>query len=187
MRRVAALFLVAAEISCGVASAVANECAWTNGAVVASVDEAGKYACGNPHFLRAVEFLRGKDLACLAPGRHEIDSTNCWAMVFDIDLKPWGEQNQYESHRAYIDIHVPVSGDETIGSVKTPVAGIGDFDEKNDCVLFKTNGTPLKVSTGKFAAFFPPEGGHAPGLTQGSLRKHRKIVLKVLSAARKIL
>ena len=164
-----------------VADAFAIAAQLTNGAVVASVDEAGRYADGNPHFLRAVEFLRGKDLAGLAPGRHEIDGTNCWAMVFDIDLKPWGEQNQYESHRDYIDIHIPVSGDETIGSIKTPDAGIGEFDENNDCVLFKAMGTPLKVFPGEFAVFFPPEGGHAPGLTQGSIRKHRKIVLKVLS------
>ena len=174
------MYMIAFATVLGVGAVLAGEtCAAHPPAVIAPLSDAAKHYALNPYFEKAFAFLERNDLAALKPGRHEIDGTNCWAMVFDVELKPWKDENRFEAHRAYIDVHVPVSGEETIGSTTTPLKGIGPFDERKDVVLFNAKGRPLKVKPGEFAAFFPPDGAHAPGLTTGEPRKHRKVVLKV--------
>lgn len=46
---------------------------------------------------------------------NEIDGSNCWATISSASLKPFSEDNRYEVHREFIDIHVPITGSETIG------------------------------------------------------------------------
>ena len=84
------------------------------------IADAGAYADRHPLFRKAFEFLKRKDLAELAKGRYEIDGTNCWAMIQECELKPFGEGNTYEAHRAFIDIQAPISGPETMGVDFTP-------------------------------------------------------------------
>ena len=148
--------------------------------VVAPLSDAEKYYALNPYFAKAFDFLKREDLANLKPGRHEIDGTNCWAMVFDVELKPWKGEARFEAHRAYIDVQVPVSGEEIMGSMKTPLDGIGPFNDAKDYVLFNAKGGSVTVKPGEFVVFFPPCGAHAPGYTAGEQpRKHRKVVVKV--------
>ena len=135
----------------------------------------------HPRFSKAFEFMRRPDLAELPCGRYVIDGTNCWAMISDVALKPFEKENQYELHRAYIDIHSPISGNETIGITTRDPDIVLDFDVKNDCALFmKKKGVPWKLAPGEFAIFLPGEGAHAPGHTSDVERTIRKLVIKVL-------
>ena len=77
------------------------------------IAECEKYESLHPRFAKAFEFMRRPDLAELPCGRYEIDGSNCWVMVSEVALKPFADENQYEVHRAFIDIQSPISGNET--------------------------------------------------------------------------
>ena len=148
--------------------------------VFASIAEADKYIGMHPRFAQAFATMRRTDLAELKPGtRIEIDGTNCWAFVQESNLKPVSEQNTYEAHGAFIDIHVPISGPETYGTMKTPDDARAKFDVAKDIVLFPAKGETRTLRPGEFAIFFPPYGAHAPGLADNGPRRIRKLVIKV--------
>ena len=150
--------------------------------VVAPLADAPCLFALNGHLEKAFEFLKRPDLDALAPGRYEIDGSNCWANVFDANLKPWSDANLFEAHHAYIDVQVPLSGAETYGSMEPPPEAAASFDPGRDIVLWRAKGERITVAPGEFVAFFPPRGGHAPGLSDGAPRTIRKVVLKVLAS-----
>ena len=144
-----------------------------------SVSESSRYEALYPLFAKAFAFMRRPDLGDLPCGRYEIDGTNCWAVVQEVSLKPFAEENQYEVHRAFIDIQAPIAGCETIGVVEPDSNVFADFDNEKDVVLFNAKGEPWTLKPGEFAVFFPERGAHAPGLSADGSRKVRKLVIKV--------
>ena len=143
------------------------------------IAESEKYESLHPRFAKAFAFMRRPDLAELPCGRYEIDGTNCWAMAQEVSLKPFAKENQYEVHRAYIDIQAPISGRETIGVTKPDPNVFDGFNVEKDYVLFMAKGEPWTLRPGEFAIFFPEDGAHAPGLSSDSTRTIRKLVIKV--------
>ena len=143
------------------------------------ISESAKYDGLHPLFARAFEFLRRPDLSDLKCGRYDIDGSNCWAMVQEVSLKPFADENQYEVHRAFIDIQTPITGSETIGIAKPEPSVFDGFNSEKDYALFKAKGEPWTLKPGEFAVFFPEKGAHAPGLSSDGPRKIRKLVIKV--------
>jgi len=144
-----------------------------------SVSECAQYERLHPRFAKAFAFMRRPDLAELPRGRYEIDGTNCWAMVSEVSLNPFADENTYEVHRAFIDIQAPISGSETIGVTEPGPKVFDGFNVEKDYVLFGAKGEPWTLKPGEFAIFFPEKGAHAPGLSADGPRKIRKLVIKV--------
>ena len=97
--------------------------------IVDRLERLADCACISPAFAKAVEFLQRSDLASLAPGRHDIDGDNCFAIVNDAaELVPPSER-KVELHRVYFDIQIPLSGEETYGLAEFDPAAEGSFDE----------------------------------------------------------
>jgi len=140
-------------------------------------------APGNPHFRKAVAWLKTHELKTLAPGKYEIDGTNCWASVSDAPLKPVADEMTYEVHAKYIDIQAPLSGPETFGICETP-AQTPPVDPEKDYVLFPAKGRAVTLVPGEFAVFFPKTGAHAPQHAADGATSVRKIVVKVRSSDR---
>ncbi|HNX05643.1 MAG TPA: YhcH/YjgK/YiaL family protein [Opitutales bacterium] len=134
----------------------------------------------HPRFPKVFKFLRDADLSALKPGKYSIDGEDVYAMVSDVELTPFG--GPLEAHREFIDVHVPISGEETLGFVYDKV-GVdrAAFNGKDDYCLFDNPAMrPVALKKGDFVAFFPPYGAHAPGKTLGPAKSgHRKIVVKV--------
>ena len=168
------MLLSAAGMSGGLSS-----CPSTSPHLLGDIANADAYVDRHPCLRKAFDFLRRKDLAELPKGRYEIDGTNCWAMIQECELKPFGEVNTYEAHRAFIDIQAPISGPETMGVDFTPPEAVARFNVKDDYVLFKAKGEARTLQPGQFAVFFPPDGAHAPNLSLSGPRPHRKLVIKV--------
>ena len=144
-----------------------------------SVSESSRYEKLHPRFAKALAFMRRPDASRLPCGRYEIDGSNCWATISSASLKPFSEDNRYEVHREFIDIHVPITGSETIG-VATPDPKVFEsFNVEKDCVLFNAKGDLWTLDPGEFAIFFPERGAHAPGLSADGPRTIRKLVIKV--------
>ncbi len=129
---------------------------------------------------KAFEFLRSGDLSKLAPGRHEIDGENIYAMMNEYTTRG-PDSALFEAHRKYIDIQYMVSGKELIGlaplSSKTDVTQ--PYSDAGDAELFHVKGSKsLKASPGRFFIFFPDDA-HSPGISDGAAMFVRKVVVKI--------
>lgn len=126
----------------------------------------------NPHFAKVVDFLRNADLAALPLGRNEISGEAVYANVMEV--KPKSKEEAFiELHRRYIDIHVPISADETMGYTPMNELPSADYDSVGDAAVYPV-GMPareyMNVRKGEFAIFFPQDG-HAPAITSVPLKK----------------
>lgn len=89
------------------------------------------------------------------------------------------ENGKYEIHRRFIDIHIPLRGNETIISRcdSSDLKQIGSFDEKADYVLFEVApGLPVALEPGYFLLLFPGEPHH---VLTGDGSKIVKVIIKI--------
>lgn len=149
--------------------------------LVGAISGSAKYDALGPNFKTAFEFLRKTDLASLPNGRTMVDGEDVYVNVMSPTQKPFAAGGKAEAHRRYVDIHVPINGRETVGFFRLTDKELDLlFNEKDDCVLFERETTPVEIGPGEFAAFFPPYGGHLPNRTTGApVPDYRKAVVKV--------
>lgn len=145
--------------------------------VLDRIENFGKYVSLNSNFVKAMEFLQNYNLQELPLGRNEICGDLIFANVVEAKSKSKDEA-PIEIHRKYIDVHIPLSGDELIGY--TPLAELpyAEFVEADDAALYPLSLSArdyFNVRRGEFAIFFPQDG-HAPAITPTPLKK---IILKV--------
>ena len=130
------------------------------------------YEALNPRFAKVVDFLQNTELDNLPLGRNEI----CGAAVYanGMEVKPKSREEAFvELHRKYIDIHVPITADETMGYTPINELPCADYDSAGDAAVYPV-GMPAReyvnVRKGEFAIFFPQDG-HAPAITSVPLKK----------------
>lgn len=152
---------------------------WSLPFVVASTDECARYERLHPRFGKAFEFLKRPDLAMLPVGRYEIETNNCWAIVQELELTPFGDIQHPEVHRDFIDIQAPLDGPETYGLYDTKGTLFEPFDAAKDIGFADAKTEPLTLRPGEFAIFFPDSGAHAPCKTLGPTTMRKKLVIKV--------
>ena len=145
--------------------------------ILANLAEADRYAALHPLFARAFEFLRSTDLRALAPGMHEIQGEQLFAIVEDCAGRTRTEA-KLECHRRYIDIQLVLEGVDEMGwkSVAECVDPATDYDNARDIRFF--NDAPASWITtppGSFCLFFPDDA-HAPLVSAGAIRK---VVVKI--------
>ena len=111
-----------------------------------------------PRFTKAAAFLSRTDLATLPAGRYEIDGDDIFALVQECKLRDKASNPQPEAHRAYIDIQVPLSGEETYGyGWLTEKNYTKPFDRKKDIGFYGEQ--PLRWRTLKPGEFSAPVWG----------------------------
>ncbi len=94
-----------------------------------------------------------------------------------VAMLPQGKQ-MLEAHRQYIDIHVPISSEETIGwaSLKHLRNITKEYNTENDIEFYGDEPQSyLTVYPGQCAIFFP-EDAHAPNIGIG---RHKKLCIKI--------
>jgi YhcH/YjgK/YiaL family protein len=139
-----------------------------------------RYINLSPRFAAAFEFL-AKLPASQPDGRCDIDGGNCFALVQSYTTKPLA-QAKFEAHRQYTDIQFILAGRETL--LWSPLAALTQVTEpyaaERDIAFFANPAqwTPINLSAGQFAIFFP-EDGHAPGIAVAGSETVRKVVIKV--------
>jgi YhcH/YjgK/YiaL family protein len=140
--------------------------------VLGALSQLNRYLDLHPRFQAVADTIESRDLAALAPGRHEIDSSRLYLSVDDNEGRGRARA-RLESHRRYIDIQVTIEGDEEIGwrpvsECNGPTAA---FDERLDIQFYEDiPETWLAVPPGYFAIFFPHDA-HAPLAGVGRLKK----------------
>ena len=131
----------------------------------------------NPLFKMAFDFVRTTDFSKLEDGKYEIQGDDLFLVLNTINGKSESEAVT-EAHRKYIDIQIPLTGNEALGwiPIKKCIDIKSAYDEQKDLILFENQPTNfINVESGDFLVFFPDDG-HAPGIGKGMIRK---VIVKV--------
>lgn len=125
----------------------------------------------------ALEHIRTADFTHREVGRYDLDGDNLFVILNDYEtVSPKG--GHLEGHRKYIDVQYLVRGTEWIGYA--PLAGqtiVTDYDDADDCILYRGAATFVPFEAGMFAVFFPLDL-HLPGVGEIPAPV-RKVVVKV--------
>lgn len=118
------------------------------------------------------EFVNTHDFDTLPLGRIEIQGDDIF--VNNVEVQGVRAENQpLEMHRKYIDVHVLLRGNETIGwkPIERIAALSQEYNEDGDCALSQdTPDTYVTLTPGDFCIVFP-EDPHAPAISEGPIRK----------------
>ena len=145
--------------------------------ILASIEQAYRYADCHHGLSRGFEFLQTTKLDELPNGKHEIDGERLFAIVAR-DQGRGRDGAILEVHRKYIDIQYVISGKEQIGwQPLTSCSAIKQaYNFESDLAFFLDRPSSwFEVAPRSFAVFFP-EDAHAPLAAEGSVHK---VVVKV--------
>lgn len=126
----------------------------------------------NPNYKRALEFIKSTDLHSLPNGTHVIDGDNLWVNIVDSPLKDKSEA-KFEVHDRYIDIQIPLSGEETYGVMPRSMCSkpVGEMNVEKDFLFFDDPLGPLMTVEPDKMIVFGPETAHAPLIGEGVIHK----------------
>ena len=103
--------------------------------ILDSLNNLKAYEALNPNFAKAIEFILGSDLKALPLGRNEIAGDIVYANVMEAQPKA-KEEARLEIHRRYIDIQIPISGDEVMGYTPLHELPAPSYSEADDAALY---------------------------------------------------
>ncbi len=137
------------------------------------------YCMLHPRFGKIAKWLQKNDLNALPLGQHEIlPNGEAFVNVQEIAVRNQTDIPA-EYHRKYIDIQIPLSGEERMGW--QPLAQfpkeIPFATEKDVALAQLPTDDWVTVKPGEFVIFFPTDV-HTPGLVCGP---HKKMIIKVLN------
>ena len=136
------------------------------------------YPC-HKAFAEAFAFIKEAAEKDLAPGRYELDGTNVFAIVQEYTTAPQGEE--FEAHKAYIDIQYILSGQETMECAELKNCEVvTPYDPQKDVAMLVCTGVSAKMEfeSGTFAIFFPQDA-HKPGFMLSRPSPVKKVIVKV--------
>jgi YhcH/YjgK/YiaL family protein len=146
--------------------------------ILDSIRNAASILALNPLFKQAFDYIQSNDLSKMEPGKTLLDGDKLFISIMELDGKT-PEAAKMEAHRKYIDIQVVISGVETMGwtAIEHCTNELDPYNAEKDLQFFSDKPTTyVTVHAGEFAVFFP-EDGHAPGISDGPIKK---AVVKVL-------
>lgn len=145
--------------------------------ILDSLENLRMYESLNPNFSKAIDFILNTDLANLPLGRNEICGDDVFANVMEVQPRT-KEEVPIEIHRKYIDIQVPITGDEIMGYTPIDELPVAEYSDANDVTLYPAGMLAkdyFNVKRSMFTIFYPQDG-HAPAVTPV---KVKKVIVKV--------
>lgn len=140
--------------------------------IIDRLENLAEYACLNPLFAEAMDYLHNHDLLDAEIGKTVLKEKDLSVTIAYAPPKT-KEEAKLEAHKNYIDIQIPLTGVEVMGY--TPSACCEEtmvpYNSEQDIVFFTgTAQSYMAVEPGMFAVFFPQDA-HAPGITQSGVKK----------------
>ena len=125
---------------------------------------------------RAIDYINSHDIASLPNGRTVLDD-DIYINVMEAETK---EENIYEAHREYIDIHYIIEGEEKI--LTAPVEKMtvtSEYSPGSDCLIGTADFSDAHVIRKGQYCITMPEEAHSPCRSVTAPRHIRKAVFKV--------
>lgn len=142
--------------------------------ILAPLKDSARYEALNPHFKKLFDYVKTHDLTTVPAGKIVVDGDDAFINVVDHPGKTL-ETAKLESHKKYLDVHVPLSAPETLGW--TPRGEIPEtpYDEDGDCQVYPGKAKVYTtIQPGEFVVYWP-EDIHAPAISD---RPFRKLIMK---------
>lgn len=145
--------------------------------VLDDLSHAAQYGGLSAILRRALGYLTSTDWGRRAPGRHDFEGDDIFALVADYQTRPDADV-PWEAHRRYIDVQYVHSGSERVGHAPLATLAAGPYDDARDLVPADGRGACVTLAAGMFAIFWPHDA-HRPGIAIDQPAAVRKVVLKV--------
>ena len=147
--------------------------------IIDTLEGAAQYTSLNPHFAKALDFLKRADLKDLEEGKYEIDGDKVYVMIVKQNGRNKSE-TQLEAHLNYIDIHYTIEGCEVFGWKSRSAlekAGLG-YNEDGDCEMFdEAPATWLDIPKNNLVICLPDD----PHIPMASEDYIHKAVVKIIA------
>lgn len=145
--------------------------------ILSTLQDCGRFEVLHPLFKKAFDYVKSHNLLDAPLGRIEVEGD----VLFINNSNPECvkvEKQVLEVHRKYIDIHVLLEGEETVGW--KPLLDCRNetkpYNEDEDCALYDEQAaTYFKMQPGQILIVWP-EDAHAPVIGEGKIRK---LIIKV--------
>lgn len=146
--------------------------------ILDTLENSGLYETINPRLKKAFDFLKSNDLRTLPLGRIELEGSDLFVNVVQIDGKT-ADQARMETHNRYLDIQIPLNKNEIMGWIagNKLTQTTDPYNQDKDIAFHADKASNfITVQPLEFVIFFP-EDGHQPGIAEGMIHK---IIVKVL-------
>ena len=140
--------------------------------IVSTLSQSSRIESLHPLFHQLFAYVKTHNLLDAPCGRIELDGNMLF--INRCDVEGVDASNQVlEVHRDYIDIHILLAGEETIGW--KPLEDVRNekqaYQQEGDCALYDERAsTYVTLQPGQFAIVWP-EDCHAPVIGKGCIRK----------------
>lgn len=141
--------------------------------IIDSVKSFERYRDFHKGFDKVYDFLKKNDLGKLAEGKYPIVENEIWCSIQTSDGRDVDPMPQMEVHDSFIDIHILLEGEETIGFKDRAKCNTDSakYDEAKDVALFdELPDAYVSPGVGNFVVCFPTDG-HTPLLGNGKIHK----------------
>lgn len=140
--------------------------------IVSRIENSNRIEPLHPLFKQLFDYVKTHDLLNVPLGRIVLDGDNLF--INNVNPECLSKEKQVlELHHDYIDVHILLTGKETIGwkSIETLEKEIKPYSKEEECALFDdTPTTYVDLVPGEFVIVFP-EDPHAPVIGEGKIRK----------------
>ena len=140
--------------------------------IVSRLENSSRIESLHPLFKQLFDYVKTHDLLNAPLGRIELDGDNLFINNVNPECVP-ADKQVLEMHRDYIDVHILLTGQETIGwkAVETLEHQAQAYQKEGDCALYSDRPTLFAtLQPGEFAIVYP-EDTHAPVIGEGKIRK----------------
>ena len=140
--------------------------------IIDNIQNASLYYNVHIGFKKAFDFLDTINFNDCSERTLEVDGNDVRLIVSSNQLKNKSEA-LLETHRRHIDIHIPISDNETFGwkSAKKLENSVDKYNSDDDFELFHDQPTTyFSIPPGNFVVFLPDDA-HAPLIGTGILKK----------------
>ncbi len=145
--------------------------------IIDNLANAEKYISLNKDFKLVFDFLKNNNLADLECGRHELRGNEVFFNLQEYETKP---VQKLESHKKYIDIQVPIIGEEYMGYTNINNTSVSEsYNEEKDVMFLNGSVDKVKADNKTFIIFYPQDA-HMPALCTNSPLKVKKAIFKIL-------
>lgn len=145
--------------------------------ILSTLQDCGRFEVLHPLFKKAFDYVKSHNLLDAPLGRIEVEGDALFINNSNPECVK-AEKQALEVHRKYIDIHVLLEGEETVGW--KPLSDCRNetkpYNEDEDCALYDEQAaTYFKMQPGQILIVWP-EDAHAPVIGEGKIRK---LIIKV--------
>lgn len=143
-----------------------------------TLDNLVNYADIEPKLNDVIQYLENLDSGNLVEGKNEIQGDDLF-LVLQNNILNAEPTETYEYHKKYIDLHIPVEGEEAMVYGYGNNKEIKEYDSEDDYGLINCDLKQIfEVTENTFCLFLPDEA-HEPNIKTSRCEKIKKYVIKI--------